>query len=69
MVFAALASDFDRVVLQMVSTKGGGSPFLTETMIRILVLKRLQNLSDEQVEFQLLDLRPIAVNPKIPGLV
>ena len=27
----------------------------TETMVRILLLKRLHNLSDEQVEFRLLD--------------
>ena len=53
--FAALASELDRVAPRVVSAKGGRPPFPTETMVRILVLKRLHNLSDEQVEFQLLD--------------
>jgi transposase len=53
--FAALASEVDRVALRVVSGKGGRPPFPTETMVRILVLKRLHNLSDEQVEFQLQD--------------
>ena len=53
--FAALASEVDRVAPRVVSGKGGRPPFPTETMVRILVLKRLHNLSDEQVEFQLLD--------------
>ncbi|OYY52225.1 MAG: IS5/IS1182 family transposase [Halothiobacillus sp. 28-55-5] len=38
-----------------VSPQGGRPPFPTETMVRILVLKRLYNLSDEQMEYQLLD--------------
>jgi hypothetical protein len=53
--FAALSSEVDRVAPRVVSTKGGRPPFPTETMVRILVLKRLHNLLDEQVEFQLLD--------------
>jgi len=53
--FAALASEVDRVAPRVVSGKGGRPLFPTETMVRILVLKRLHNLSDEQVEFQLLD--------------
>jgi len=53
--FAAFASEVDRVVPRIISAKGGRPPFPTETMVRILVLKRTHNLSDEQVGFQLLD--------------
>jgi IS5 family transposase len=53
--FAALATEVDRVAPRPVSPQGGRPPFPTETMVRILVLKRLYNLSDEQMEYQLLD--------------
>ncbi|OQS25446.1 IS5 family transposase [Chromobacterium haemolyticum] len=53
--FAALAAQIDRVAPRQVSPQGGRPPFPTETMVRILVLKRLYNLSDEQMEYQLLD--------------
>ncbi|AUH49359.1 IS5/IS1182 family transposase [Chromobacterium sp. ATCC 53434] len=53
--FAALAAEVDRVAPRPVSQQGGRPPFPTETMVRILVLKRLYNLSDEQMEYQLLD--------------
>lgn len=53
--FAALAAEVDRVAPRVVSPQGGRPPFPTETMVRILVLKRLYNLSDEQMEYQLLD--------------
>ena len=53
--FVALASEVDRVAPRSVSSGGGRPPFPTETMVRILVLKRLYNLSDEQMEYQLLD--------------
>lgn len=53
--FGALAAEVDRVVPRPVSVQGGRPPFPTETMVRILVLKRLYNLSDEQMEYQLLD--------------
>lgn len=53
--FAALAAEIDRVAPRTVSPQGGRPPYPTETMIRILVLKRLYNLSDEQMEYQLLD--------------
>lgn len=33
----------------------GPPPYPTETMVRILILKRLHNLSDEQIEYQLMD--------------
>lgn len=53
--FAALAAAVDAVSPRPVSLQGGRPPFPTETMVRILVLKRLYNLSDEQMEYQLLD--------------
>jgi IS5 family transposase len=53
--FSALAADVDQAAPRPVSTQGGRPPFPTETMVRILVLKRLYNLSDEQVEYPLLD--------------
>lgn len=53
--FAALAAEVDCIAPRLVSPQGGRPPFPTETMTRILVLKRLYNLSDEQMEYQLLD--------------
>jgi len=53
--FVALAGEVDRIAPRPVSAQGGRPPFPTETMVRILVLKRLYNLSDEQMEYQLLD--------------
>ncbi|QIK38305.1 IS5 family transposase [Caldichromatium japonicum] len=51
----ALALEVDRMAPRSVSLQGGRPPFPAETMVRILVLKRLYNLSDEQMEYQLLD--------------
>jgi len=42
------------VVPHPVNAQGGRPPYPTEAMVRILVLKRLHNLSDEQMEYQLL---------------
>jgi len=53
--FALLAAEIDRIAPRPVSPQGGRPPFPTETMVRIEVLKRLYNLSDEQMEYQLLD--------------
>lgn len=53
--FAALAAEVDKVAPRPLSAQGGRPPYPTETMVRILVLKRLYNLSDEQMEYQLLD--------------
>ncbi|PAV01687.1 IS5/IS1182 family transposase, partial [Arsenophonus sp. ENCA] len=39
--FAHLAAEIDHVVPRPVSKKGGRPPFPTETMVRILVLKRI----------------------------
>ena len=52
--FAALAAEVDRVAPRTVSAQGGRPPYPTETMVRIRVPKRLYNLSDEQMEYQLL---------------
>ena len=35
--------------------RGGRPPFPTELMVRVLLIQQLFNLSDEQLEFQLLD--------------
>ena len=53
--FTALATEVDRIAPRPESRQGGRPPYPTETMVRILVLKRLYNLSDEQMEYQLLD--------------
>mgnify|MGYP000933070747 CR=1 FL=1 len=53
--FASLAAEVDEVAPRPVSAQGGRPPYPTETMVRILVLKRLYNLSDEQMEYPLLE--------------
>jgi IS5 family transposase len=53
--FAALAAEVERIVPRPVSLQGGHPPYPTETMVRSVVLKRLYNLSDEQMEYQFLD--------------
>lgn len=53
--FAALASEVDRAVPRPDRARGGRPPFPTEVMVRILLIQQLFNLSDEQMEFQLLD--------------
>lgn len=53
--FSALAANVDHLAPRPESPRGGRPPYPTETMVRILILKRLYNLSDEQMEYQLLD--------------
>lgn len=53
--FGKLAARVDEIAPRIENPKGGRPPYPTETMVRILILKRLNNLSDEQVEYQLLD--------------
>lgn len=53
--FAALAAEIDRWAPRPSRAKGGRPPYPTELMTRLLVLQQLFNLSDEQMEFQLLD--------------
>jgi IS5 family transposase len=55
--FSALAQAVERVAPRPEQPKGGRPPYPTEVMVRILVVKRLHGLSDEQTEFQLLDRR------------
>ena len=53
--FAHLAGFIDELFPRKDTGKGGRPPYPTQVMVRILVLKHLYNLSDEQMEFQLLD--------------
>jgi hypothetical protein len=53
--FKALAASVDQVAPRGECAKGGRPAYPTETMVRILVLKRLNNHSDERMEFLLLD--------------
>jgi hypothetical protein len=43
--FPGLAADIDQAAHRSVSPKGGRPPYSTETMVRILVLKRFYNLA------------------------
>ncbi|OXJ22498.1 IS5/IS1182 family transposase [Burkholderia sp. HI2714] len=53
--FAALAEGVDEAAPRPGRERGGRPPFPTELMVRVLVVQQLYNLSDEQMEFQLLD--------------
>lgn len=53
--FAALAAEIDRVAPRPSGKQGGRPPYPTELMVRALVLQHLYNLSDEALEYQLLD--------------
>lgn len=53
--FGELAGLVDALIERGDGRKGGRPAYPTEVMVRILVLKRLYNLSDEQMEYQLLD--------------
>lgn len=53
--FAALAAEVDQAAPRPGRERGGRPPFPTEVMVRILLIQQLFNLSDEQMEFQLLD--------------
>ena len=53
--FSALAAEIDRIAPRPTSKQGGRPPYPTETMVRALVLQHLYNLSDEALEYQLLD--------------
>jgi IS5 family transposase len=52
--FATLASAIDLVAPKPSRECGGSPPFPTEIMVRALLLQQMYNLSDEQLEFQLL---------------
>lgn len=53
--FAALAKAVDVKLSIGGSGRGGRPPYPTELMIRLLVLQQLYNLSDDALEYQLLD--------------
>lgn len=53
--FAALAAEVDLAAPRPSRGRGGRPPFPTELMVRVLLIQQLFNLSDEQMEFQLLD--------------
>ena len=53
--FAAMADAVDRALPRPHRYFGGRPPYPTELMVRLLVLQQLFNLSDEQLEYQVLD--------------
>ena len=53
--FVQLATLVDAFIERSDARQGGRPAYPTEVMVRVLVLKRLYNLSDEQMEYQLLD--------------
>ncbi|CUI08768.1 Mobile element protein [Janthinobacterium sp. CG23_2] len=53
--FIALADAVDEAAPRPSRERGGRPPFPTELMVRVLLIQQLFNLSDEQMEFQLLD--------------
>ncbi|WP_218164988.1 transposase [Pseudoduganella namucuonensis] len=53
--FAAMAASVDKAAPRPDRERGGSPPFPTEVMVRILLIRQLFNLPDEQREFQLLD--------------
>jgi hypothetical protein len=53
--FKALAASVDQVAVREHNLKGGRPAYPRGTMVRILILKRLNNHSDERMAFLLLD--------------
>jgi transposase len=53
--FDHLTQVIDELLPRGDATRGGRPPYPTAVMVRILILKYLYNLSDEQMEYQLLD--------------
>jgi len=53
--FKALAAEMDRVAPRPGRERGGRPPFPTELMVRAWILQNLYGLSDEQMEYQVLD--------------
>ena len=53
--FAAIASKVKALLPVVNYAKGGRPPFSVLLMVKLLVLKQLYNLSDDQVEYQALD--------------
>lgn len=53
--FDHLTQVIDQLLSRGGARRGGRPPYPTAVMVRILILKYLYNLSDEQMEYQLLD--------------
>ena len=53
--FVALVAEIDHIAPRPSDKRGGRPPYPTELMVRVLVLQHLYNLSDEALEYQLLD--------------
>jgi len=53
--FRSIALSVDKAAPRPDRKKGGRPPFPTELMVRVLVVQQTFNLSDEQMEYQLLD--------------
>ena len=53
--FATLAAGIDRAAPRPGPVRGGRPPFPTVVMVKALFIQQLYGLSDEQLEFQLLD--------------
>lgn len=52
--FAAIATEIDVAEPRQSRERGEHPPFLTELMVRVLLIQQIFNLNDEQSEFQLL---------------
>lgn len=53
--FATIAQQVEALLPVVDYAKGGRPPFSVRLMVKLLVLKQLYNLSDDQVEYQALD--------------
>ncbi|MCC8467137.1 transposase [Photorhabdus bodei] len=53
--FSALAATVERVAPRIISPKAGRPAFPTEAMVQIIILKCFHSLSDEMMEYQLID--------------
>jgi len=53
--FVAIAKEVEALLPVVDYSKGGRPPFSVLLMVKLLVLKQLYNLSDDQVEYQALD--------------
>ena len=53
--FPGLAKAIDRKLVMSDRGRGGRPPYPTELMLRLLVLQQMVNLSDDALEYQVLD--------------
>jgi IS5 family transposase len=67
--FAAIAAAVDRKLSLGGSGRGGRPPYPTVVMVKLLVLQQLYNLSDDALEYQVLDrlsFLDLAHSPRVP---